>query len=368
MIRINHITKSYDAMRVLDDVSLFIEKNEVVSIIGHSGTGKSTLLSCIAGLEPYESGSIHIDGRHVDGRHIDGRHVDGRNNGRYNGIGMVFQEGNLFPHLNVIQNLMLAPVHVLGISKEDAEEEAIRILDRVGMWTKRFSYPDTLSQGQRQRVAIARSLMMKPDVLLLDEPTSALDPASRSEVCNVLSDLKKNDITIILVTHNIDLALAISDRIVFMHNGRICEQGTPNEIINNPQSNLTRSFINHCMNLVYDIPSAKFDHPELNARIENFCMRYRLPSSDTYSTQLVVEELLNLLPLDGGLRLVISRTETELEVEAILPDSSRAYLSHENVQDDLSYTIIEGMCSSIDETVNESGEKSIRLKIQKNSI
>lgn len=353
MIRINHITKSYDALRALDDVSLYVDRNEAISIIGHSGSGKSTLLNCIAGLDTYESGSISIDCRREDG---------------YNGIGMVFQQGNLFPHLNILQNLTLAPVKVLGMDKEKAEEEAINILDRVGIWAKRYDYPDALSSGQRQRAAIARCLMMKPDILLLDEPTSSLDPAAASEVFNVLSDLKKSDITIVLVTHNIDFARALSDRIVFMHNGRICEQGTPEELINNPQKHLTRSFINHCINLVYEIPSAKYDHPELNARIETFCMRYRLPSSDARAAQLVVEELLNLLPLDDGLKLVMTKSEKGLEIEALLADTSRNYLSPDTVKDDISYAILEGMCDSIEETISISSEKSIRLTIRKNII
>ena len=191
MIRINQITKSFDATRALDNVSLTVGRSEVVSIIGYSGSGKSTLIRCIAGLESYESGSI------VTG-------ISSRNG--YSGIGMVFNRSNLFPHLTILQNLTLAPIKVLGMSRKDAEEEAIQMLDKVGIWSLKDSYPDNLSSGQRQRAAIARSLMMKPEILLLDEPTSALDPVSTSEVFNVLSSLKNEDMTIVLVTHKIDLA------------------------------------------------------------------------------------------------------------------------------------------------------------------
>lgn len=353
MIRVNHITKSYDKVRALDDVSLNIDKNEVVSIIGYSGSGKSTLIRCIAGLESYESGSIVTDLTAGKG---------------YGGIGMVFSNSNLFPHLTILQNLVLAPVKVLGMAKEDAEEEAIKLLDQVGIWALKDSYPNTLSSGQCQRAAIARSLMMKPEILLLDEPTASLDPVSASEVCNVLSNLKSSNITMLIVTHSIDFARSLSDRIVFMSNGRICEQGTPLEIINNPQERETKAYINHSINMVYEIPSSKYDHPELNARIEVFSMRYRLPYSDTYSIQLAVEEILNLIPLDDGVTLVLTKSDKTLELEAVLKKGDHPYLSEEYIKDELSYSILQGLCDKIEETVNEMNETVIRLKIQQNTI
>lgn len=353
MIKISHLTKSYNAVKVLDDVSLNIGRNEVVSIIGYSGSGKSTLLNCIAGLESYDSGTITTD------------IVQGKG---YGGIGMVFNRSNLFPHLTILRNLVLAPEKVLGLSPEQAEEEAMQMLEKVGIWSVRNAYPASLSSGQRQRAAIARSLMMKPKILLLDEPTSSLDPASTSEVFKVLSNLKNNDMTILLVTHSIDFARSISDRIVFMNNGRICEQGTPSEIINHPKNRETRAFINHCTNMVYEIHSEKYDLPELNARIEVFCMRYRLPFSDTYSLQLAVEELLNLIPLEKGANLVIVKSDKGLEVEVVLAKGAEPYLSHESVKGELGYTILEGLCESIVEETNDLGETVIRLTIRQNSI
>ncbi|MBR4298776.1 MAG: amino acid ABC transporter ATP-binding protein [Bacteroidales bacterium] len=352
MIRINQITKSYDNVRALDNVSLTISSNEVVSIIGYSGSGKSTLIRCIAGLEPYESGTIQTDVTPVKD---------------YKGIGMVFSNGNLFPHLTVLQNLTLAPTKVLGISRKEAEEEAMQILDKVGIWSVKDAYPDSLSSGQLQRAAIARSLMMKPEILLLDEPTSSLDPVSKSEVFNVLTMLK-DSMTIVLVTHSIDFARSISDRIVFMSDGKICEQGTPSEIINHPKEQKTKAFIDHCMNMVYEIDSPKYDHPELNARIEVFCMRYRLPYSETYSIQLAVEELLNLIPLDEGVKLLISKSDKGLEVEATLAKGAHPYLSPEHVKDELSYNIIEGLCEKIEEETNENNESVIRVAIRQNTI
>ena len=353
MIRINHITKSYNSVRALDDVTLNICRNEVVSIIGYSGSGKSTLIRCIAGLESFESGSI-VTRAGTEKRH--------------GAIGMVFNKSNLFPHLTILQNLVLAPTKVLGLSKEYAEDEAIKILDKVGIWSLKDEYPGNLSSGQRQRAAIARALMMKPEILLLDEPTSSLDPVSTAEVFNVLSELKNNEMTIVLVTHNIDFARSISDRIVFMSNGRIYEQGTPAELINHPKEMKTRSFINHCINMVYDISSPKYDHPELNARIEVFCLRYRLPLSCTHALQLAVEELLNLIPLDNGVSLIITKLEKGLELEAVLAKGEHLYLSPEHIKDDLSYSILEGLCDKIDEDENEMGETVIRLTIKQNTI
>ena len=353
MIKISHLTKTYDGNRALDDVTLNIGRNEVVSIIGYSGSGKSSLIRCIAGLESYESGAIEIGIAPRKG---------------YPGIGMVFSRSNLFPHLTILQNLVLAPVEVLGISREEAEEKAVQMLDQVGIWSLKDEYPDTLSSGQRQRAAIARSLMMKPEILLLDEPTSSLDPVSTSEVFNVLKDLKNNDMTIVLVTHNIDFARSISDRIVFMSNGRIYEQGTPSQIIDHPKEPQTRAFINHCINMVYEIPSEKYDHPELNARIEVFCMRYRLPISATHTLQLAVEELLNLLPLENGVALVITKSTDGLELEATLTRGAHPYLSPDHIADDLSYSIIEGLCTRIEEDINEKNDSVIRLTIKQNTI
>ena len=280
---------------------------------------------------------------------------------------MVFNRSNLFPHLTILQNLMLAPVKVLGRSKEEVEEEAIQMLDKVGIWAVKDAYPDSLSSGQRQRAAIARSLMMHPEILLLDEPTSSLDPLSTREVFNVLTTLK-DQMTIVLVTHNIDFARSISDRIVFMSNGKVCEEGTPSEIIDHPRERQTRAYINHCMNMVYEITSPKYDHPELNARIEVFCMRYRLPFSDTYSLQLAVEELLNLIPLEEGVKLLVAKSEKGLEIEAVLPKSEEPYLSKDSIKDDLSYSILEGLCEKIEEGTNESNESVIRMTIRQNTI
>ena len=353
MIDVSHITKTFGSSRILDDVSLHIYRNETVSIIGYAGSGKSTLLNCMAGLTSIDSGSVT---------------VNSTRKGTYNGMGMVFQEHNLFSHLTVLQNMTVAPVNVLGISKEEAEKQAMELLDTVGLWEKSSEYPDQLSLGQRQRVAIARSLMMNPDVLLLDEPTSSLDPVSSSEMMDVIRELKKKKMTIVMVTHRLDLAAEVSDRIAFMYNGQIYETGTADQIIYRPQNRVTRNYIDHCLNLVYEIHSSKYDYPELNARIENFCNRYKLGPQSVHSVQLVVEEFLNLVPLDEGVRLLVSKSvdNLHLNVDAWLPDSNRIYIDKSSLDEDLSYAILVGMCELIEESVDDSGGKHVHLQLKEN--
>ena len=353
MIDVSHITKTFGSSRILDDVSLHIYRNETVSIIGYAGSGKSTLLNCMAGLTSIDSGSVT---------------VNSTRKGTYNGMGMVFQEHNLFSHLTVLQNMTVAPVNVLGISKEEAEKQAMELLDTVGLWEKSSEYPDQLSLGQRQRVAIARSLMMNPDVLLLDEPTSSLDPVSSSEVMDVIRELKKKKMTFVMVTHRLDLAAEVSDRIAFMYNGQIYETGTADQIIYRPQNRVTRNYIDHCLNLVYEIHSSKYDYPELNARIENFCNRYKLGPQSVHSVQLVVEEFLNLVPLDEGVRLLVSKSvdNLHLNVDAWLPDSNRIYIDKSSLDEDLSYAILVGMCELIEESVDDSGGKHVHLQLKEN--
>lgn len=352
MIEINHISKSYGSHKVLDNISLIIEQGKTVSIIGHTGSGKSTLLNCIAGLIPYDAGTITIDGQLVSD-------VNPK-------VGMVFQEHRLFSHLNILKNMTLAPIHVLGMNPEEAESKAFEFLNMVGMGELSKSLPCMLSPGQTQRVAIARSLMMNPEYILLDEPTSSLDPVSSSAVIDIIRELKKKNITIVLVTHKIDFAREVSNKIVFMHNGRICEKGTPIQIIDNPQNSETKAFMNYCMSLVYEIKSAKYDYLDLNARIELFCYKYRLRQDQVNTVQLAVEELLNLLPLNEGVTLFISKStqNSSLAVRATLENKGTDYLSARRAEDDLSYMILSGICETMSEYIDENGTKMIHLEIR----
>ena len=359
MIEVSHISKFFNGKKVLDDVSLSVGKCETLCIIGSIGSGKSTLLRCIAGLERPECGTICFDGRPLMCK----------NAGGYNHIGMVFQNFNLFPHFNVLRNLTLAPIKVLGMSQKEAEEQAFQQLKKVGLGEKALLFPHELSAGQRQRVAIARCLMMKPRLMLFDEPTSALDPIAEAEVMDVMRKLKK-EIPQIIITHKISLVKEIADRIIFMHDGRICEEGTPADLLNNPTQAATRSFLSYQKNMIYRIEHVLFDRPELNARIECYCNRFGLGSQAFHFVQLVVEELLNLLPLEKGLDLVLSKSDTEvrMSLDVTLPFSDTMYLDPMQAKDDLSLNIISGLCEVMLETTNEERCKLIHLELNKERL
>ena len=359
MIEVSHISKSFNGKKALDDVSLSVGPCETVCIIGSMGSGKSTLLRCIAGLEFPETGEISIDGRLLERKSQDG----------YNHIGMVFQNFNLFPHFNVIHNLTLAPIKVLGMSEKAAEEQALHQLKKVGLGEKANLYPHELSAGQRQRVAIARCLMMKPRLMLFDEPTSALDPIATAEVMDVMRKLKK-EIPLVIITHKLSLVKEIADHVVFMQNGKICEEGSPAELLTEPRQAETRSFLSYQKNMIYRINHVHFDRPELNARIECYCNRFGLGTQAFHFVQLVVEELLNLLPLENGVDLVLAKSDNEvrMSLDVAFPFSETMYLDPMQTKDDLSLSIIEGLCEVMQETTDEEGRKLIHLELNKERL
>ena len=227
-IHVTNLKKNFGKLEVLKDISVDVQEGEVVVLLGPSGSGKSTLLRCLNQLETATSGKIIIDGHDVTDKHTDINKV--REN-----IGMVFQHFNLFNHLTVLDNMTLAPVHLKLMNKEEARTEALRLLERVGLADKADAFPSQLSGGQKQRVAIARALEMKPDIMLFDEPTSALDPEMVGEVLAVMKELARDGMTMVVVTHEIGFAREVADRVIFMEGGYIVEQGTPEEVINNPK-------------------------------------------------------------------------------------------------------------------------------------
>ncbi len=235
MIKITDLKKSFGDLEVLKGVNLTIAEKEVVVIIGPSGSGKSTLLRCMNYLEEPTAGSIVIDGMPLTG--------EANINEIRKEVGMVFQRFNLFPHMTVLQNLMLAPMKVRGIKKDEAEKTARTYLKKVGLEEKANSYPEQLSGGQQQRVAIARALCMKPKALLFDEPTSALDPEMVNEVLDVMKQLANEGMTMAVVTHEMGFAKEVGDRVCFVDGGIILEQGTPEEIFGNPKEERTKSFL-----------------------------------------------------------------------------------------------------------------------------
>ena len=235
-IHVTNLKKNFGKLEVLKDISVDVQEGEVVVLLGPSGSGKSTLLRCLNQLETATSGQIIIDGHDVTDKHTDINKV--REN-----IGMVFQHFNLFNHLTVLDNMTLAPVHLKLMNKEEARTEALRLLERVGLADKADAFPSQLSGGQKQRVAIARALEMKPDIMLFDEPTSALDPEMVGEVLAVMKELARDGMTMVVVTHEIGFAREVADRVIFMEGGYIVEQGTPEEVINNPKEPRTIDFL-----------------------------------------------------------------------------------------------------------------------------
>lgn len=236
MIEIDNVHKSFGNLEVVKGVSLTVNKGEVVSIIGGSGSGKSTLLMCINGLEPIQKGSIRVDGIEVHDKACDLNQLRQK-------IGIVFQQWNAFPHLTVLENVMLAPRKVLGKSKQEAEELAVRQLTHVGLGEKLKVFPGKLSGGQQQRMAIARALAMSPDYMLFDEATSALDPQLVGEVLDTMRMLAEDGMTMVLVTHEIRFARDVSDRVAFFRNGLVHEIGSPDQVIGNPLKPETAEFL-----------------------------------------------------------------------------------------------------------------------------
>ena len=235
MINIEGLKKSFGSNEVLKGIDLDIKEKEVVAIIGPSGSGKSTLLRCMNYLEEPTAGKVSVDGIVLDG--------ETNINKVREEVGMVFQRFNLFPHKTVLQNIMLAPMKVRHVSKEEAEETARKLLERVGLGDKADAWPEQLSGGQQQRVAIARALAMKPKVMLFDEPTSALDPEMVGEVLDVMRKLAEDGMTMVIVTHEMGFAHEVADRILFVADGYIIEQGTPEQVLDHPQQERTKSFL-----------------------------------------------------------------------------------------------------------------------------
>ncbi|MBR5912821.1 MAG: amino acid ABC transporter ATP-binding protein [Selenomonadaceae bacterium] len=283
VIEIRGLNKSFGDLEVLHDVNFSVEEGERVVIIGGSGCGKSVFLRCIELLEIPDAGKIFIDGQEITALYCDIDKIR-------QSMGMVYQKFNLFTHMNVMENLCVAPMKLLGMTQLEAEKKATELLAQVGLSNKAKVYPSVLSGGQQQRIAICRSLMMNPKVILFDEPTSALDPTMVSEVLAVIRMLAKKNLTMIIVTHEMNFAREVADRILFFADGGIYEEGTPEEIFEHPQREKTITFIHRQKYFHYEIYNRDFDLIEMQGMIENFAEKYGFKPKSIGRLQLCCEE------------------------------------------------------------------------------
>ena len=345
MIQVEHLSKKFGNLTVLKDITVEIKKGEVISIIGPSGTGKSTFLRCLNLLDQPSGGTIRIAGVDILDKKSDVPKIRQKMN-------MVFQSFNLFSHLSVLENLTLGPLKLLGKGQQEAEQKSLELLKLVGLAEKADSYPDELSGGQKQRVAIARCMAMDPEIILFDEPTSALDPTMVSEVLAVMRRLAKEGITMLVVTHEMDFARDVSSRVFYMDEGLIYEQGTPQQIFDNPQREKTLAFINGIRSVCFHIETPDFDLYAMNAEIEQFCERQIISKQTRNRVLLVLEELLMIYqPLLQTTMLDLTLTYSEktgclelaLESEGVAVNP----LENESLDDELGLNIINNLTEGV---------------------
>lgn len=284
LITIEHLRKEYPGVTPIADISTQVNEGDVIAVIGPSGTGKSTLLRCLNRLETPTSGKITVDGVDITDPGSDIASVRRR-------IGMVFQTFNLFHNLNVLENVIAAPVKLLKMPKDKACVMGIELLERVGLAEKALQYPDELSGGQKQRVAIARAIAMNPKILLFDEPTSALDPTMVGEVLSVIRKLAGEGMTMMIVTHEMRFAREVSNRVFYLDEGRIYEEGTPQEIFEAPKGEKTRQFIRHLKGMKLTVLSPQVDYPDILSRIERFCREAMADAACARNIMMVFDEI-----------------------------------------------------------------------------
>lgn len=305
MISIQHLRKEYANVVPLQDVTTTIQKGEVISIIGPSGTGKSTFLRCLNRLETPTSGTILVDGVDIGAKNCQLSAIRQK-------MGMVFQNFNLYHHMNVIENIMYAPMKVLKLSKEEAYQRGMKLLRTVGLAEKEQNYPDELSGGQKQRVAIARTLAMEPEIILFDEPTSALDPTMVIEVLAVIKRLaQESGMTMLIVTHEMWLAKTVSTRVFYMDQGIIYEDGTPDQIFNHPQKELTRRFINGLDGIWKTFFPDKLDYLGLLSELHAFALKKMFTPNLVYRIESLIEEVY----LQAILPVLDEKTEVKFSLE-----------------------------------------------------
>lgn len=358
MINVRHLSKHFGELVVLKDVNVDINKGEVISVIGPSGTGKSTFLRCLNLLEMPTGGQILIDDVPLLDKSTNVPKLRQK-------MGMVFQSFNLFAHLTVLENLTLGPLKLLGKPKEEANTKAMALLKLVGLAEKANNFPDELSGGQKQRVAIARCMAMEPEILLFDEPTSALDPTMVSEVLAVIRRLAREGMTMIIVTHEMEFARNISSRVFYMDEGIIYEEGPPEQIFDNPQKEKTRAFINRIRKYQHRITNENYDLYAMQAEMEAFCEKHGLTRRVGGFVALIAEEVLGLQKDFTDIVLSLSYSEKDGNVELVCESAGTPENPLEDgiMDDDIGIKLIRGRCKSVDYRYRD-GWNVLTLKVK----
>ena len=349
LIEVKGLKKSFGSLEVLKGIDLNVEQGQRIAIIGESGCGKSVFLRSMCLLEKPDAGQILIDGRDITA--AKGRQVDEIRRS----MGMVFQKFHLFSEMNVMDNLCLAPTQILKIPRAEAEKKAMELLSQVGLAARAHAWPTVLSGGQQQRIAICRCLMMEPKVLLFDEPTSALDPTMVGEVLAVIRMLAKREMTMLIVTHEMNFAREVADRVLFLADGVIYEQGTPAEIFDHPQREKTVAFIHKIKYFSFEISSRQFDLMQLHGGIRNFGEKYGLDVKRAYRLQLCCEELIYEM-LDhcypgrdqADLKLSVFYAESDGSTQIDIDCGGTAYNPFEQEEDGLGVTILKNMSKHLE--------------------
>lgn len=360
MIQVKHLKKVFNGVTILKDVNATINKGDVISIIGPSGTGKSTFMRCLNLLEQPDGGEILIDGENILAPGVNVPLMRRK-------MGMVFQQFNLFGHLTVLENITLAPCSLLGKSKEEAQAKAMQLLKLVGLANKANALPSELSGGQQQRVAIARALAMEPEIILFDEPTSALDPTMVNEVLVVMKKLAESGITMLIVTHEMRFARDVSTRIFYMDEGVVYEEGPSKEMFENPKRKKTRAFLRRISTLNFTLSQKDFDLYHFLGSVVEFAERQMLTPKQSHFLQLVLEELLvniifpqvNSIELELG----ISEANHSSEIQLLWDGPDANPMDSEVEAAELARMIVTSRSTDISYSTTEDGKRQLKLTI-----